>query len=58
VVTTDASSKGIGASLLQIIPIRNPDPLQGPSNQKKFKKLYAIPAEIYQKMKVIIPPQT
>jgi hypothetical protein len=35
VVTTDASSKGIGAILSQIIPIGNPDPLQGPSNQKK-----------------------
>ena len=37
VVTTDASSKGIGAILSQIIPIGNPDPLQGPSNKKNRK---------------------
>ena len=39
VVTTNASSKGIGAILSQIIPVENPDPLEGTPKQKQIEKV-------------------
>jgi hypothetical protein len=57
VVTTDVSSKGIGAILSQIIPIETLILYKDRLIKKKLENLYAIRAELYQKVKVIIPQQ-